>query len=389
MSHQSILNRRYDVVIVGARPAGAGTALQLARRGLRVLLIDRGVYGSDTLSTHALMRGGVVQLARWGVLPRIIAARTPAITSASFIYGGDEVTVPVKPRQGIPGLYAPRRYLLDSLLVEAATTEGVMVAYNTSVRDLIRDDRGRVRGAVVRSASGDTIEIPASFVIGADGMRSSVAQLVKATATRAGTSSAATVYGYWSGLESDGYRWYYGDGVAAGAIPTNDRLTCVFASVPSQRFAATFSSDVNRGYQEVLAKVAADLVPPRHAGRLVTRLHGFAGVTGYLRQASGPGWALVGDAGYFKDPVTAHGITDALIEADYLAAAIADGTDAALARYAVDRDRRVLAIFRVTDSIASFRWTLDELRVLHRELSTAMAEEVLALGAADLEPTGV
>ena len=383
--NQSILNRRYDVIVVGARPAGAGTALLLARRGLRVLLVDRGFYGTDTLSTHALMRAGVVQLARWGVLPRIIAARTPVITAATFTYGHDQLTVPVKPRDGISGLYAPRRFVLDSALVDAAAAAGVVIAFETTVRDLIRDDRNRVCGVVVRSESGENVNISAGLVVGADGMRSSIAQLVKAPVIKAGTYSSANVYGYWSGLRQDEYRWYYGRGVAAGAIPTNDGLTCVFASVPTRRFADTFAGDVGRGYRGLLASVAPDLMGPPHKSRLVTKLRGFAGLPAHLRQSAGPGWALVGDAAYFKDPLTAHGITDAMVEAEYLAAAIAVNSDSALTRYAADRDQRVSAIFNVTDAIASFQWTLDEARRLHKELAAAMTEEVLALGAFNRE----
>src|SRR5678815_3512178 len=102
----------FDVVVVGARCAGAATALLLARRGLRVLAIDRGRYGSDTVSTHALMRAGVVQLSRWGVLEGIKAAATPVVRSTSFHYGDEVVAVPIKPQHDIDGLYAPRRTCL-------------------------------------------------------------------------------------------------------------------------------------------------------------------------------------------------------------------------------------------------------------------------------------
>src|SRR4030095_16297305 len=102
----------FDVVIVGARCAGAATALLLARQGLRVLAIDRGHYGTDTVSTHALMRAGVVQLSRWGVLEDIKAARTPVVRSTSFHYGDEVVAVPIKPQPDIEGLYAPRRTVI-------------------------------------------------------------------------------------------------------------------------------------------------------------------------------------------------------------------------------------------------------------------------------------
>ena len=91
--------RRYNAVVVGARCAGAATAMLLARQGLSVLLVDRDRPGADTLSTLALMRAGVLQLSRWGLLDRVRAAGTPAITSTSFIYGEETITVPIKSRK--------------------------------------------------------------------------------------------------------------------------------------------------------------------------------------------------------------------------------------------------------------------------------------------------
>ena len=148
MTRSTDIEDHYDVVVVGARPAGAGTALLLARQGARVLLIDRGRYGSDTLSTHALMRAGVMQLQRWGVLPRIAAA-TPRVTRATLVYGGEALAVDVKPRDGIDALYAPRSTVLDRAIVDAAVAAGVQVAYGSRAVDLCRDASGRVTGLTV------------------------------------------------------------------------------------------------------------------------------------------------------------------------------------------------------------------------------------------------
>jgi flavin-dependent dehydrogenase len=373
------LRSEYDVVVVGARPAGAGTALLLARQGLRVLMVDRGQYGADTLSTHALMRAGVLQLARWDVLPRVIAAGTPPVRSATFIYADEAIRVPVKPRDGVDALYAPRRTVLDRLLVDVAVEAGVHVAYGTSLAGLLRDAVGRVRGVVLHQESGATAEVRARTVVGADGRGSSVARLVGADVTRPGPSAAANVFGYWSGIPVEGYRWYYRPGLSAGAIPTNDGLTCIFASVPAARFGPVFRGDVDAGYRKIVAEVAPDLAEPMRAATLTAPLRGAPGQPGFFRRSAGPGWALVGDAGYFKDPITAHGITDAMVDAEYLARAIAEGSDAALLGYAVDRDRRAAELFDVTDRIASFAWTLDEARALHKQLAKAMADEVTAL----------
>ena len=139
---------------------------------------------------------------------------------------------------------------------------------------------------------------------------------------------------------------------------------------------ARYGSDPRAAEQ--LALCAARLEQPLRVA-LAGSLKGAAGQPSYLRSSAGPGWALVGDAGYFKDPLTAHGITDALVDAEYLARAVAEGPGAALLRYSADRDRRARELFDVTDRIASFDWTIDEARRLHKRLAAAMAEEVTTL----------
>lgn len=187
----------------------------------------------------------------------------------------------------------------------------------------------------------------------------------------------------------DGYRWYFRPGYSAGAIPTNDGLTCLTATVPASRFVEIFRDDPARGHADVLASMAPDLAPLADRGSRIGPLKGFAGHRGCLREAAGPGWALVGDAAHFKDPLTAHGLTDALIDADYLAHAVASGSDAALAAYAADRDRRAAELFETTDRLASFEWTLEEAQALHERLAKAMAEEVRELRARDQETIAV
>lgn len=381
--------QRYDVIVAGARVAGAALAAMLAEDGARVLLVDRGHHGSDTLSTHALMRGGVMQLSRLGVLDGIIASGAPPITAATFVYDGDPVRVPIKPRDGIAALYAPRRTVLDRMLVDRAIAAGATVAHQVVLVDVIQRRDGRVTGAVLHDAQGGVHPIGADLVVGADGLHSNVASLVNAPLARAGRHSSAIVFGYWRGLHSNEYRWYWGDGVSAGVIPTNDGLTCVFASVPTAAFSEWFQQGVPPGYHRILDKVAPDIAPALQPHLRDGRLRGFAGARGHLRQPVGDGWALIGDAAYFKDPLTSHGITDALVEAEYLSMAIREGRREALNDYAVNRERRVLPLFELTDRIASFQWSLDEVRVLHKSLSAAMADEVEALRTVTREMIGI
>src|SRR5918993_557165 len=168
---------KFDAVIVGARCAGAATALLLARAGARVLLVDKSLYGSDTTSTHALMRGAVLQLHRWGVLPAIVAAGTPPVYSTTFSYPQQDVTVAIEPKYGVSALYAPRRTLLDRTLVDAAADSGAEFRYGVRMDGVMIDGRGRVRG-ITAAAGGTRHRIEADIVIGADGLHSTVAQHV-------------------------------------------------------------------------------------------------------------------------------------------------------------------------------------------------------------------
>jgi 2-polyprenyl-6-methoxyphenol hydroxylase-like FAD-dependent oxidoreductase len=378
------MRNSYDIVVVGARVAGAATAMLLGRNGHRVLLVDRGRYGTDTLSTHALMRGAVVQLHRWNVLPAVIAAGTPPIRQATFFYGDESVTVPIAARDGVDALYAPRRHVLDRLLVDAAAAAGADIAFGVSIKELQRSTTGRVTGVVLEDESGVVHRVSSRIVVGADGLWSAVAHLAGAMKYRVGAHASATMYGYWDGLEVGGYGWYFVPGISAGAIPTNAGQVCVFVSVPSPAFAGLFARHkfaTESAFHEQLSQAAPGLAEQiKLAGE--SRLRGFRGHVGFFRQSYGPGWALVGDAGYFKDPLTSHGITDALRDAELLAGAIGAGSDEALAEYQEQRDAASLAFFETTDAIASFGWDLTTVRPLHEALARAMSREVKQLVSA-------
>src|SRR6185295_13994613 len=175
-------------------------------------VVDRGRYGTDTLSTHALMRGAVVQLHRWNVLPAVIAAGTTPVRQATFVYGDESVTVPIAPRDGVDALYAPRRYVLDRLLVDAASAAGADVVYGVRIRDLQRSESGGVTGVVLEDHSGHIHQVSSRMVVGADGLRSTVARLVGARTYRVGLHATGTMYGHWTGLDVEGYQWYFTPG---------------------------------------------------------------------------------------------------------------------------------------------------------------------------------
>ncbi len=365
---------RYDAVIAGARCAGAATALLLARSGAKVLMIDRQAYGSDTLSTHALTRAAVLQLTRWGLISDIMAAGAPAIRSTTFHYGSEAIRVAIKPEHGVECLFAPRRTVLDRLLVDAARMAGADVRHGVLLSGLLFAPDGRVIGVSLKDASGSSMTVRSDIVIGADGRQSSVAQLVKARAYVEGSHASGIVFGYFENLPQDGSHWRFTKNAAAGVIPTNAGH-CVFAAVPAHQFSATFRGDVRRGFLKVLEASSPELRECVERGTLMGRLRGFGGAPACLRQCHGAGWALVGDAGYFKDPLTAHGITDALRDADLLSRAIVAGGGRALAAYQAERDALSLPLLGITEAIASFSWDLDAVKQLHAELSAAMKAE--------------
>jgi flavin-dependent dehydrogenase len=367
---------RYDVIVAGARCAGASTAMLLARSGARVLVVDPTRRGSDTLSTHALMRGGVLQLARWGLLEKIVRAGTPPIRTTTFHYEDEAVPIAIKARDGVDALYAPRRTLLDRVLVDAAEEAGAHVVHGMAVAGVLRDASGRVIGATVAGPDGREMDLRAELVVGADGMRSRVARLVAAPVQHMGHHEAACILGYWSGLDVDGYHWHYRPGVGAGVIPTNGGDTCIFSGMPALRFARERWRGLEWLYGQTLLEAAPGLAVHMEERTSLPKLRAFAGAPGFLRRCVGPGWALVGDAGYFRDPFTAHGITDALRDAELLARAIVAGGERDLEEYAATRDRVARELMHVTDRLASFAWDMQEVRDLHFALSRSMAAGV-------------
>ena len=378
----------YDVIVVGARCAGSATAMLLARNGLRVLVLDRSRYGSDTVSTHALMRGGVLQLLRWGVLDRIVAAGTPPVRRAVFHYPGEDATrISIKPAAGVDALYAPRRTVLDAALADSAVEAGAEVRFGTTVTELIRDRSGRVSGVEAIDRTGRRHSATAALVVGADGVRSTVAAAVGAPVSKtAKRPGGAFVYGYWDELPAEGFEWLYAPSASAGLIPTNDGQTLVFTGTTAARLVAMRKA---HSASEVVAALLAEISPDVAArvadARRPRRLRGFAGQRGYLRRPSGPGWALVGDAGGFQDPLSPHGITDAFRDAELLARAVTsirDGTateSAAMEGYWTARDTLAGRLFDAVEHVGSYEWTMAELRGLLLDVSSAMSEQVEAM----------
>ena len=384
------MDERYDAIVVGARCAGAATALLLARRGRRVLVLDQQREGRDTLSTHALLRAGVVQLTRWGLLDTLAAAGTPALRGSTFHYrfpdGEASETVDVRPAGGVDALYAPRRTVLDPLLVNAARRAGAEVRFETKVERLLVDRAGRVTGIEARGRHGP-MRAQAPVTIGADGVRSTVARAVGARVTTGAARPGRWPTGTWPGSRPSASTGSTRPGVTAGVIPTNAGVANVWAGVPSARFAELTRPSLARGLDAVLARVAPELAEHVRTSASDSPVRGFPGVAGFQRVPVGPGWALVGDAGYFKDPITAHGITDALRDAELLADAVvaaAAGDYGAFEEYHRTRDALSADLRDVTERIAGYRWNHTELNGLLHELSAAQRAENRWLASKEL-----
>ncbi|WP_037852447.1 NAD(P)/FAD-dependent oxidoreductase [Streptomyces sp. NRRL S-340] len=346
----------YDAIVVGARCAGAPAALLLARAGHRVLLLDKAAYGSDTLSTHLVHQPGVAALARWGVLDRVRASGCPPLDRT--VYEVADIHIEGRAR-GVAGQrsgFAPRRHVLDAVLVDAATAAGAEFRDHCRVTGLLRDGLGRVVG-VEGSQDGRPFTERARLVIGADGMRSTVARLAAAPCTVHDPRLTCAYYTYWQDVPAD-LELFERPGGWVAAVPTNDDATLVLAYFPQSRFDEV-RADAHRAYREQI-RATAPALHERLAGREpAERLHGSGDQQNFFRRAAGPGWALVGDAAHHKDSITARGISDAFWQAERLAEAVSgtlDGApdllDAALARYAEDCARHLAPGYEATLGVA-------------------------------------
>jgi 2-polyprenyl-6-methoxyphenol hydroxylase-like FAD-dependent oxidoreductase len=356
----------FDVIIVGARCAGSPTAMLLARMGYRVLVVDRATFPSDTVSTHMLHPLGVAALSRLGLLDCLTATGCPPIQTYTFDFGPFTLAGAPGTRDA-PVAYCPRRTILDTLLVDAAAESGADVREGVAVEEILIED-GRVTGVRGRSKRGGAVVERARVVVGADGRRSFVAEAVRPELYDEKPPLLAGYYTYWSGLPMHGrFETYVRDRRGFAAAPTHDDLTMVIVGWPHAEFAEN-KKDIEGNYLRTIA------LAPAFADRLSSaRREGpFAGATvpNYFRKPYGPGWVLVGDAGYNRVFITGQGIMDAFHDAELCAAAldrVFSGTqtfDAAMGVYQHARDARVKAMYDFTCQLATLEPPPPELQRL-------------------------
>jgi flavin-dependent dehydrogenase len=360
------MTTEYDAIVVGARCAGSPTAMLLARKGYRVLVVDRATFPSDTLSTHLIHAPGVAALRRWGLLDEVVASGCPPIGTYSFDFGPFTLAGTPHAADGGSTAYCPRRTVLDKVLVDAAVDAGAEVREGFTVDEVVVED-GAVVGIRGRDAGGSSVFERARIVIGADGRNSHVAKAVSPHHYNEKPMLQWSYYTYFSGLPLDGMHTIIRPDRGWGMMPTNDDLTLIVVGWPTAE-ATAYKSDPEGNFLKTL-ELAPDVAERvRHATR-EDRFHG-GSVPNYFRTPFGPGWALVGDAGYTKDPITAQGISDAFRDAEQCAAAI-DATfdgrrrfEDAMSDYQQARDAHAMPIYEFTTQLATLETPPPELQQL-------------------------
>ena len=348
----------YDAIIVGARCAGAPTALLLARKGYKVLLLDRGTFPSDMpFSNHYVHQTGSARLKRWGLLDALKASNCPPILTNHFDYGAFSLTgSPVPAEGGVTEAFAPRRLKLDPILVDAAVKSGAELREGFSVQEVIFEN-GRVAGIRGHEKNGPVVAEKALITVGADGMFSVVAKAVEAPEYKTGPALEGSWYAYYSGVRMVGWHLWLRSGNVIFAYNTNDNLSLIGVAFAA-RDLPKVRANVEKHHSSVIAQHAPELWEGMQAGKRESRYVGGA-IPSHVRKPYGPGWALVGDAGYQKDPCTASGITDAFGSAEWLAAAIDAGLsgrqplEEALAVYEQTRNNSELPYFDLTTQLAA------------------------------------
>jgi 2-polyprenyl-6-methoxyphenol hydroxylase-like FAD-dependent oxidoreductase len=367
------MSKTYDAIVVGARCAGSPLAMLLARKGYDILVVDRATFPSDTISTHVVHPLAIEALRRWGLLDTLTATGCPPIHTYRFDFG--PVTIEGSPgTDDSPVAYCPRRIVLDKILVDAAADAGAEVREGFVVDEILIED-GRVCGIRGHGKDGQTVTERAPVVVGADGRHSLVAKAVEPEHYNEKPPLLAAYYSYFSGMPMDGrFEIYVRPERGWAAVPTHDDLTLVVGGWPYGEFDAN-RHDVEGNWLKMLEQAPAFAERVRGA----TREAKFVGAAlpNFFRKPFGPGWALVGDAGYNKDPITAQGILDAFRDVELVATALdesltgARSYDDAMSEYHHTRDEHVLPMYDFTTQLATLAPPPPEMQQLFGAISAS------------------
>jgi len=378
----------FDVVVVGARCAGSATARLLAQGGLRVLVLDRAAFPSDTLSTHGVGAVGVLLLRRWGLLDRVLATGVPWETSVGLRLGDNEMERDIPP--GMVAPFCPRRLVLDNVLVQGAREAGAEVRERATARELIIED-GIVVGIRYSDHDDRLQDVHARLVIGADGWNSFVGKAIDAPQYEVRATKVGFRYAYYSGIPIKRVEMAWVHPHFAYIFPTNDGLACMAAATADATFNGYAAGD-DRTLIDLFDAASPRLSGFLRGGTRESNVYTYHGLSGRFVQPYGPGWALVGDAAYFQDPVVGQGIANALAGAQLLADAVLEGfhdptaLQESLSQYQHSRDQAMANTYSASQQLASLDWTDEELPDLHGRLADAPAHLSALLGLTAATP---
>jgi flavin-dependent dehydrogenase len=328
----------------------------LARKGYRVLLLEKATFPSDVPRGHVIQPHGTARLKRWGLLDRVIASNCPPIPQVTLDVGPFALTSAPPLADGETPIYGPRHGILDKILADAAVESGAELREGFVVQELLMAG-DRVMGIRGRSKDGQQVSESARIVIGADGLHSLVARTVQAPQYQSKPNLTCSYFTYYSGLPVEGVTIYVREHRFIGVFPTNDALTCVAVQLPIAEL-ETFRANIEQNFLQVL-ELAPELAARVRGAKREERFLGAADIPNFFRKPYGPGWALVGDAGYHKDPYTGQGISDAFMGAELLSEALDAGwsgccpLEEALADYERQRDADALPKYELNYQLAT------------------------------------
>ena len=371
----------YDAIIVGARCAGSPTGMLLARKGYKVLVVDRATFPSDILSTHAFAGDATERLAKWGILDRLLATDVTRCKQGLVIWIDGAPNVLNFGESAFPAI-APRRTILDQLLIDCARESGAEVREAFSVQELLWEN-GSVVGIRGQMRDGTLVDEHARIVIGADGKYSRVAKAVAAEEYNPLPARNCGYYSYYSGVtEADQMEFHSSAaGGAAALFPTNSGQVCLMAGWPIDRWDEMKKDP--EGNMEASWALLPELTERLRNKKREDRIMGWSGYTSYYKKPFGPGWALVGDAGYLKDPTLGQGINDCFRDAEYLSDALDEGfsgrqdLQAALAGYQQRRDTETGPIYMIND-LMSQGLTPETINFMKQMIEMQIAQQAAA-----------
>jgi 2-polyprenyl-6-methoxyphenol hydroxylase-like FAD-dependent oxidoreductase len=290
----------------------------LARRGYRVLLIDRQTFPSDmTMSTHFIHQRGIACLSRWGLRDQILAAECRPVSHFNIDIGPFTLSGSAPTVDAETSAFAPRRLILDETLVRAAVSSGADLQEGCRVDSLLTEN-GLVSGVKGVTPNGSAFSEKARIVVGADGPSSRVAAEVQAAEYNSKPALQGTAWTYWNDVPLEAIELHLREYEAIYAFPSSNNSTLIGANWSIERF-RTARRDIETSYFDLLRRAAPELAERvEHARRADERMY-LGSTRNFFRKACGPGWVLLGDAHYKKDPCTAQGITDAFCDAEVLA----------------------------------------------------------------------